>query len=113
MRAGFPDGKAGALPFGRGNMAHRLSYSTVPESPRRAIHVVRVLDEILELSELNDIAERMRERLQHRGELTADIVVVQGDSQETLRLLGIPYSVARVRAAMFNAALRWSPIALD
>jgi len=94
-------------------MAYRLSYGTVRESSRRAIHVVRVLDEILELSELNEIAERMRERLQHRGELTADIVVVQGDSQETLRLLGIPYSVGRVRAAMFNAALRWSPIELD
>ena len=94
-------------------MSYRLSYGTVRETPRRAIHVVRVHDEILELSELDEIAERLRERLQNRGELTADVVVVQGSSKETLRLVGIPYSVSRVRAAMFNAALSWSPIELD
>jgi hypothetical protein len=94
-------------------MPHRLSYGTVRESPRRVIHVVRVLDEILEFSELDELAERMRERLQHRGELIADVVIVQGDSKETLRLHGMPYSVSRVRAAMFNAALSWSPIELD
>jgi hypothetical protein len=76
------------------------------------IHVVRVLDEILEFSELDELAERMRERMQHRGELIADVVIVQGNSKETLRLHGMPYSVSRVRAAMFNAALSWSPIEL-
>jgi hypothetical protein len=94
-------------------MPHRLSYGIVRESPRRVIHVLRVLDELLEFSELDELAERMRERLQHRGELIADVVIVQGDSKETLRLHGIPYSVSRVRAAMFNAALSWSPIEFD
>ena len=94
-------------------MSHRLSYGTVRDSPRRAIHIVRVHGEILEPSELDEIAERLRERLQNRGELTADVVVVQGSSKETLRLVGIPYSVSRVRAAMFNAALSWSPLELD
>jgi len=94
-------------------MSHRLSYGTVRDSPRRAIHVIRVHDEILELAELDEIAERLRERLQSRGELTADVVVVQGHSKETLRVVGIPYSVSRVRAAMFNAAMSWSPIELD
>jgi hypothetical protein len=47
-----------------------------------------VLDEILELPELDEIADRVR--LQNRGELTADVVIVQGNSKETLRLLGIP-----------------------
>jgi hypothetical protein len=37
-------------------------------------------------------------------------VVVQGEGKETLRLFGIPYSVTRVRAAMFNAAVTWTPI---
>jgi hypothetical protein len=39
--------------------------------------------------------------------------VIQGDSRETLRLFGEPYAVTRVRTAMFNAALNFSPIALD
>jgi hypothetical protein len=53
----------------------------------------------------------MSEHLAHRGEPFAEVVVVQGDSKETLRLFGMPYSVNRVRAAMFNAAIRW--ITLD
>jgi hypothetical protein len=40
-------------------------------------------------------------------------VVVQGDTRETFRLFGIPYSVGRVRSAMFNAAVNWTPIDLD
>ena len=43
----------------------------------------------------------------------AAVVVVQGDSKETLRLYGEPYAVARVRAAMFNAAIAWQEFALD
>jgi hypothetical protein len=91
-------------------MSPRLSYATVRESLRRAIHVVRVEDDILETFE---IAERMRERLQSRGELTAEVVVVQGYSKETSRFFGDSYPVARVRAALFNAAVSWSPIVLD
>ena len=94
-------------------MSHRLSYGTVRDAPRRLIHVVRVQDEILEAHEIADIAERMRERLAARGETLADIVVIQGDAKETLRLFGAGYSVGRVRAAMFNAALSWAPIELD
>jgi len=93
-------------------VSHRLTYGIVRESPRRVIHVIRVLDEILEPSELDEIAERMHERLQNRGELISDVVVVQGGSKETLRLRGLPYSVSRVRTAMFNAAVTWSPIEL-
>ena len=55
----------------------------------------------------------MRERLAHRGEPSADVVVVQGSGKDTLRLFGTPYSVNRVRAAMFNAAIRWTPIEID
>jgi hypothetical protein len=94
-------------------MSHRLSYGTVRDAPRRLIHVVRVQDEILEAPEIADIAERMRERLASRGETLADIVVIQGDAKETLRLFGAAYSVGRVRAAMFNAALSWTAIELD
>jgi hypothetical protein len=74
---------------------------------------VRVHGEILEAAEIDDIAERMRDRLQSRGEIAADVVVVQGSSKETLRLFGTPYSVARVRAALFNAAVTWTPLDLD
>jgi hypothetical protein len=55
----------------------------------------------------------MCELLAHRGESSADVVMVQGDAKETLRLFGTPYSVNRVRAAMFSAAIRWTPIELD
>jgi hypothetical protein len=41
------------------------------------------------------------------------VVVVKGDSKETLRLHGTPHYVGRVRAAMFNAAINWRPIELD
>jgi hypothetical protein len=58
-------------------------------------------------------SERMHERLESRGELLAEVVVVQRDSKETLRLFGSPYAVARVRTAMFNAAVRWAPLTLD
>jgi predicted esterase len=53
------------------------------------------------------------ERLAHRGEPSADVVVVHGSGKETLRLFGTPYSVNRVRAAMFSAAIHWTPIELD
>jgi len=93
-------------------MSHRLSYGTVRESQRRVIHVVRVQDEILEYGELEAIAEQMREKLASRGEVMAEVVMVQGSGKETLRLTGDPYSVSRVRAAMFNAAMRWTPLDL-
>ena len=93
-------------------MNRRLSYATVRETPRQVIYAVRVYDAVLELAEINDIEARMRERLAHRGELNADIVVVQGEGKNTLRLFGTPYSVSRVRAAMFNAAVSWTPFDL-
>jgi hypothetical protein len=36
-----------------------------------------------------------------------------GATLSILRLCGAPYSVGRVRAAMFNAAISWQPIELD
>jgi hypothetical protein len=47
------------------------------------------------------------------GEQTPNIVIVQGDSKETLRLFGESHAVTRVRAALFHAALRWSSLQLD
>jgi predicted kinase len=91
----------------------RLSCGFVRESQRQVIYAIRVHDVILELHELENIAARMRERLAHRGESSADVVMLQGDAKETLRLFGMPYSVNRVRAAMFSAAIRWTPIDLD
>jgi len=55
----------------------------------------------------------MRDKLRARGYSVADVVVVQGDRKENLRLYGVHYSVGRVRAAMFNAAITWRPIELD
>ena len=83
------------------------------ESPRKVIHALRVHDAILELHETDNLATRMREQLARRGEPLAEVVVVQGDAKKTLRLYGAPYSVNRVRAAMFNTAIRWAAFELD
>jgi len=93
-------------------MTAHLSYGTVRETERRAIHVLWVAGEVLEPPEIDDIAERLRERLAHRGEPTAEVVVVQADSRETLRFYGHPYSISRVRAALFNAAVTFAPMTL-
>ena len=95
-------------------MSLNLAYATVRDHPRKVIHVVRVLDELIEDWELGELADEMRERaLAKQGEHDAAIVVVQGDTKETLRLYGEPYAVNRVRTAMFNAAVRWRPFTLD
>src|SRR5262249_32307187 len=94
-------------------MRQRFSYSTVRETPRRVIHVVHAHDMALEPHTVDDITARMQERLASRGELNADVVVVQGGGKTTFRMYGLPYSVSRVRAAMFNAAISWTSIELD
>jgi hypothetical protein len=94
-------------------MSRRYSYGTVRETRRTAIFAVRIHDDIVEDAEVGEIAERMRDKLLARGETATEIVVVQGDSKETLRLSGTPYSVNRVRTAMFNAAIAWVPIELE
>jgi hypothetical protein len=95
-------------------MTHKLMYGVVLDRPRRAIHVVRVVDEILELPEIDDITEKMRDHvLSRRGEQAADVVLVQGNSRETLRLFGDAHAVTLVRAALFNASISWSSLSLD
>jgi hypothetical protein len=91
----------------------RFSCGVVRETPRQVIYAIRVHDLILDLHEVEDVTARMREFLAHRGESSADVVMVQGDAKDTLRLFGMPYSVNRVRAAMFSAEIRWTPIDLD
>jgi hypothetical protein len=94
-------------------MRRSFVYGTVRETQRTAIYVIRVKDEIIDPIEAIELAEQMREKMLSRGEVATDVVVVQGDAKNTLRLHGTPYSVARVRAAMFNAAISWKPIELD
>ncbi len=94
-------------------MARSYVYGTVREQPRSTIYAVRVQGEIIDPMEIDQIAERMRDKVEARGEIAAEIVVVQGDRKQTLRLYGTPYAVGRVRAAMFNAAISWTPITLD
>lgn len=94
-------------------MSRRFSFAMVRESPRTAIYAVRIHDAVIDEAEAAEIAGRMREKLLSRGESATDIVVVQGGRKETLRLHGTPYSVGRVRAAMFNAAINWQPIDLE
>jgi hypothetical protein len=75
---------------------------------------LRVVGEMLDTDELDEIAERMREyALARHGEQSPASVMVQGGSKEMLRLTGDAYAAARVRTAMFNAALSWRPFTLD
>ena len=67
----------------------------------------------LDLSEIDDIAENMRAHiLAKRGEQTPNVVVIQGDANETLRLFGEAHAVRVVREALFNKAVSWSPLEL-
>ena len=94
-------------------MAGSYVYGTVRQTPGGVVHAVRAKDELLGLDEIDQLAARMRERVEARGEVTPEVVVVQGDRKETLALFGAPYAVNLVRAAMFNAAIRWMPIEFD
>jgi hypothetical protein len=80
-------------------VTHQLVHATVVDGPRKIIHAVRVVDEMLELPEINEIVAKMRGRmLSKHGEQFADVVVIQGNSKETLGLFGDPHAVSRVRA---------------
>lgn len=92
-------------------MTYKLLYGTLVERPRRPIHIVRIVGAGLEPWQIDEIADRVRDRTLSRiGE--PDLVLIQGDSRETLRLYGEPYSVSRVRTALFNAAVSWRPLDL-
>jgi hypothetical protein len=94
-------------------MTYKLVYAAVREHPRKIIHVLRVRGELLDEDEIEELSERMREyALSKHGEQAPTVVIVQGDSKETLRLFGEAFAVTRVRTAMFNAALRWRDFAL-
>jgi hypothetical protein len=87
-------------------MTYKLVHGIVLDRPRRVIHVVRVVDEILDFAEIDDIAEKMRNHaLSRHGEQAANVVIVQGSGQETLRLFGDSRAITLVRAALFNAAV--------
>ena len=92
----------------------KLLHGTVRDGPRQAIHVVRVVDKILEFSEVDDIAAKMHAHiLSTSGEQDPNIVIVHGNSRETLRLVGETHAVTRVRAALFNVAVAFSPLTLE
>lgn len=95
-------------------MTRKLLQGIVSDRGRHVIHVVRVLDDILDLPEIDEISERMCARiLAKHGDQTPNVVVVQGDTKETLRLFGESHAIAIVRAALFNAAIAWSPLEID
>jgi hypothetical protein len=66
-------------------MTVKLLYGTV----HQIIHVVLVVDKILEFPEIDDIAEKMRAHiLSKSGEQDPNIVIVHGDRRETLHPVG-------------------------
>jgi hypothetical protein len=97
----------------RTSAMNKLTYGIVRHQPRKVVHVVRNVGEEVAAWEIDQIIETVRERMLSRhGEQTAAVVFVQG-MRETLRLFGDSYAVSLVRAAMFNAAVSWSPMSLD
>ena len=95
-------------------MTRQLTYGTVREHSRKVIYVLRVLDELLNYPEVDHLAAQMRSHVTSRyGEQTPNVVIVQGDTEETLRLFGDSHAVGVVRAALFNAAIAWSALELD
>ena len=80
----------------------QLVYGIVRESQRRVIHVVCVQDKILGPYELDDITERMREKLASRGELTAEVVVVQGASKDASPVGRSLFSIAGTRRVVMR-----------
>jgi hypothetical protein len=96
-------------------MTRRLLYGIVPDRPRWIIHVVRFTDDDApDIHDIDDTAAKLRDHmLSKHGEQAANVVVIAGHSKETLRLFGDSHAVSRVRAAMFNAAINWSPIEID
>jgi hypothetical protein len=95
-------------------MTLKLLHGKVRDGPRQAIHVVLVVDKILEFPEVDDIMEKMRGHiLSKSGEQDPNIVIVHGDRRETLRLVGEAHAVTCVRTALFNAAVTFSPLRLE
>jgi hypothetical protein len=114
MEAAFRYATQRRAPAATQPMKQSFVHAVVQAQPRKVIHVIRVVDDVLTLTEVHELAERMRQHALSRwGDQAADVVVVQGGSKETLRLFGEPHSVTRVRAAMFNATVAWTPIAFD
>jgi hypothetical protein len=94
-------------------MTLELLHGTVRDGPRQVIHVI-VVQKNLEFPEVDDIMERMRGHiLSKSGEQDPNIVIVYGDHRETRRLVGETHAVARVRAALFNVAVTFSPLRLE
>jgi len=95
-------------------MTRKLLQGIVSDRGRHVIHIVRVLDDILDLPEIDEIAGKMGARVLGRhGDQTPNVVLVQGDTKETLRLFGDSHAIGVVRAALFNASIVWSPLNLD
>ena len=95
-------------------MTWKLLQGIVFDGGRHVIHVVRVVDDLLDLPEIDELGGRMSARiLTKHGDQTPNVVLVQGDTKETLRLFGESHAIAVVRAALFNAAIAWSPLELD
>src|SRR5262249_38505216 len=90
----------------------RFIYASVPDGPRKVIHAVRVVDDVIELDEISEIIAKVQQRMLSRGEQLAEVVLVQGKGKTELRLVGDPYAVSRVRAAMFHAAINGHPFEL-
>ena len=96
-------------------MRRKLLQGIVSERRHRhVIHVVRMVDDILDFPEIDKIAEQMRARILCKyGDQTPNVVVVQGDTKETLPMFGESHDVKVVREALFNAAIAWSPLEFD
>lgn len=93
----------------------RLAYCTVGDgSPRKVIHVVQVVGGKPNRARLDEIAKLMRERaLATLGDQYPAVVVMQKKGKQDAYVVGEPYAIRRVRAAMSEGPVQWRDIRLD
>jgi hypothetical protein len=96
-----------------GRMKVEFHYCTVPDTARRPIHVLRISGHVLGPLEIEDFAQRMRDKLASRGEVSPVVVIVHGPIAKDRRFAGDSHAIPRVRDALFNASVSWTEIDPD
>jgi hypothetical protein len=94
-------------------MKVEFHYCTVPDKPRRPIHVLRVGEAVLEPLEIEALVQRMRDKLASRGEISSVVVLVHGATAKNRHFAGDSHAIGRVRDALFNASVSWAKIDPD
>jgi hypothetical protein len=67
----------------------------------------------LELLEIEELVQHMRDKLASRGEISSVVVLVHGAMAKDRRFAGDIHAIGRVRDALFNASVSWAKMDPD